>query len=96
MYKKKHNVLVTVKALGPLVKHPSPYKACLCVIQNDQLFTRIAKGIREARIVVACVSDEYSKSSNCCKEMNFAVTLKKPVVCAPMGTGNVWKQTEVI
>ncbi|XP_021344441.1 uncharacterized protein LOC110444385, partial [Mizuhopecten yessoensis] len=62
---------------------------------NDQLFHRLAKGLSESRIMVACVSDEYALSENCCKEIRFAVQLKLPIVVAVVGTGNAWKQSEV-
>ncbi|XP_033749498.1 LOW QUALITY PROTEIN: uncharacterized protein LOC117334139 [Pecten maximus] len=62
---------------------------------NDQLFSRIAKGMSEARIVVACVSDEYAESKTCCKELRFALQLGLPVVIAIVGTGERWKRTEI-
>ncbi|XP_033749950.1 uncharacterized protein LOC117334433 [Pecten maximus] len=62
---------------------------------NDQLFYRLFKGLSESRIMVACVSDEYAASENCCKEIRFAVQLKVPIVVAVVGTGNTWKCSEV-
>ncbi|XP_060074414.1 uncharacterized protein LOC132554131, partial [Ylistrum balloti] len=62
---------------------------------NDQLFSRIAKGMSEARIMVACVSDEYAQSKTCCKELRFALQLGLPIVIAVVGTGEKWKRTEV-
>ncbi|XP_021360647.1 uncharacterized protein LOC110455055 [Mizuhopecten yessoensis] len=62
---------------------------------NDQLFSRIAKGMSEARIMVACVSDEYAESKTCCKELRFALQLGLPLVIAVVGTGDQWKRTEV-
>ncbi|XP_033750666.1 uncharacterized protein LOC117334925 [Pecten maximus] len=62
---------------------------------NDQLFARIAKGLSEARVMVACVSDEYAKSENCVKEMKFAMQLRLPIIIAVVGTGTDWLHTEI-
>ena len=46
--------------------------------------------------MVACVSDEYSRSKNCVMELRFAVvSLKIPVIVAVVGTGFKWEATEV-
>ncbi|XP_060066669.1 uncharacterized protein LOC132546957 [Ylistrum balloti] len=62
---------------------------------NDQLFARIAKGLSEARVMVACVSDEYAKSDTCVREMKFATQLNLPIVIAVVGTGTGWLNTEI-
>ncbi|XP_060062845.1 uncharacterized protein LOC132543370 [Ylistrum balloti] len=62
---------------------------------NDQLLNRIAQGLSEARVVIACVSDQYAQSKICCKELRFAIQLELPVVVAVVGTGTQWKRSEV-
>lgn len=65
------------------------------VFQNG-LFEDIAEGLLNAKIMVACVSDEYAMSPNCQFEFRFAAnTLKLPIVLAVMGTGNAWRAKEV-
>ncbi|XP_078679687.1 uncharacterized protein LOC144915298 isoform X2 [Branchiostoma floridae x Branchiostoma belcheri] len=59
------------------------------------LFEDIAEGLRHAKMVVACVSDEYVRSKNCQMEFRFAaVTLRLPIVLAVVGTGYQWESTE--
>ncbi|XP_050400370.2 uncharacterized protein LOC126817438 [Patella vulgata] len=63
---------------------------------NNGLFDDIAEGLINADVMVACVSDEYSKSSNCQFEFRYAVnTLKLPIVLAIVGTGNKWRASEI-
>ena len=60
------------------------------------MFEDIADGLRRAKLMVACVSDEYAKSKNCIMELRFAtVSLKIPVIVAVVGTGFKWEATEV-
>ena len=60
------------------------------------LFAEITKGMNEASLVVACLSDEYAKSINCKLEFRFAHTsLKLPIVKAVVGTGNEWRKNEI-
>ena len=60
------------------------------------LFEDIADGLRQAKVMVACVSDEYAKSRNCQLEFRFAnVVLKIPIIIAVVGTGFRWEMTEV-
>ena len=60
------------------------------------LFEDIAEGLKQSKIVLACVSDEYSLSTNCQMEFRFAhVTLKMPIVLAVVGTGFKWESTEI-
>ncbi|XP_070196653.1 uncharacterized protein [Littorina saxatilis] len=60
------------------------------------LFQNITQGMRQARVMVACVSDEYVKSDNCMMELRFGVlTLNLPLVICVVGTGRAWKQSEV-
>lgn len=62
------------------------------------LFEDIVEGIRNAKLVVACVSNEYSKSENCLKEFRFASNLKMPVIMCTFGSAEAkceWRNTEL-
>jgi hypothetical protein len=60
------------------------------------LFGQITKGLNEASVMVACISDEYCVSENCLLEFRFAhSSLRKPIVKAIVGTGNEWKKHEI-
>jgi hypothetical protein len=60
------------------------------------LYQEIADGILGAKVVLACVSEEYLASENCMMELRYAAgTLKKPVVFAVVGRGRNWLKTEV-
>ena len=60
------------------------------------LFHDIALGIKHAKVVVVCVSDEYTKSENCKREFNFATTsCRIPIVLCPVGTGCDWQTSEI-
>ncbi|KAK7485956.1 hypothetical protein BaRGS_00022822 [Batillaria attramentaria] len=60
------------------------------------LFKNITQGMRQSRVLVACVSDEYVKSDNCMMELRFGVlNLNLPLVVCVVGTGREWKASEV-
>ena len=60
------------------------------------LFEDINEGLRHAKVLIACVSDEYAKSANCCMELRFAAdVMKLPTVLAVVGTGNQWRKSTV-
>ncbi len=63
---------------------------------SNTLFGEITKGLNEASCVVACVSNEYTRSENCKLEFRFAhVSLKLPIVKAVVGSGNDWRSHEI-
>lgn len=63
---------------------------------QGSLFEEIAEGLRHAKVIVVCVSDDYVKSRNCQLEFRFAaVTLQLPMVVAVVGTTNEWESSEV-
>ncbi|ELU06933.1 hypothetical protein CAPTEDRAFT_226169 [Capitella teleta] len=63
---------------------------------QGSLFEEIADGLRHAKVVVACVSEEYVKSRNCQLEFRFAsVTLKLPMVLAVVGQSEGWETSEI-
>jgi hypothetical protein len=54
------------------------------------------KGLKNTKLVIACVSDEYTSSEVCRNEFLFAKnTLRLPVVLAIFGNGDKWRVTEV-
>ena len=63
---------------------------------TTQMFGEITKGMNSAKVIVACVSDEYVQSQNCKQEFRFAhISLKIPIVKAIVGLGNEWKKNEI-
>ncbi|XP_013415785.1 uncharacterized protein LOC106177527 isoform X2 [Lingula anatina] len=60
------------------------------------LFEDIAVGLQNAKLVVACISDQYALSANCNMEFRFAKTaLNLPIVIVAVGSGLNWRQSEV-
>ncbi len=54
------------------------------------------KGLKNTKLVIACVSDEYTQSEVCRNEFLFAKnTLRLPVILAVFGSGDKWRTTEV-
>ena len=52
--------------------------------------------MKNTKVVVACVSDEYTQSEVCRNEFLFAKnTLRLPVILAVFGLGDKWRTTEV-
>ncbi|CAL1535024.1 unnamed protein product, partial [Lymnaea stagnalis] len=73
-----------------------------CWLDYDQppagkgLFKTISEGMRNSKVLVAFVSDEYVKSDNCMMELRFGVlTLELPTIIVVVGTGREWKKSEV-
>ncbi|RNA02711.1 putative serine threonine- kinase pats1, partial [Brachionus plicatilis] len=63
---------------------------------TTQMFGEITKGMNLAKVIVACVSDEYVESQNCKLEFRFAhLSLKIPIVKAIVGLGNEWRKNEI-
>ncbi|UJR35583.1 hypothetical protein I4U23_028336 [Adineta vaga] len=56
----------------------------------------IVHGLKNTKLVIACVSDEYTQSEVCRNEFLFAKnTLRLPVILAVFGNGDKWRTTEV-
>ena len=63
---------------------------------SSNLYGEITKGMNDATVIVACISDEYVASKNCCLEFRFAhISLKIPIIKVIVGLGNEWKKHEV-
>ncbi|XP_013397728.1 probable serine/threonine-protein kinase pats1 [Lingula anatina] len=60
------------------------------------LFEDIAVGLQNAKLVVACISDQYAESTNCNMEFRFAKTaLNLPIIVVTVGRGQMWRKSEV-
>ena len=63
---------------------------------DSGLFGQITEGIKSAKVVIPCISDDYSKSANCRMEFQFALkSLNKPIIPVVVGKGSDWKQSVV-
>ncbi|CAD5126579.1 unnamed protein product [Dimorphilus gyrociliatus] len=47
---------------------------------GDKLYSKINDGVRSAKVIISCVSEKYSKSANCCREVNLTTNLGKPMI----------------
>ena len=64
--------------------------------REGALFEEISAGIRQCRVLIAFVSDEYLASTNCMREFHFAAdNLKKPLILCPVGTGTGWQNSQI-
>lgn len=92
-------------ALGPVdpreIKDFLTEKGVDCWLDVEQtgaagLFEDIAEALRHAKLVLACVSDQYSQSQSCMQEFRFATgVLKVPMILCPVGTGSNWQTSEI-
>lgn len=64
--------------------------------QGVGMFEQLAGALKETKMVVACVSDQYANSVNCRMEFQFAFrSLQRPVLPLVVGTGSEWNKTVV-
>ena len=47
---------------------------------GDSLYDKIDRGMRGCKAVVSCVTEKYSLSANCRREVSLADALKKPII----------------
>lgn len=62
------------------------------------LFEDIVEGIRNAKAIIACISNEYSQSESCMKEFRFSINLKKPIIMCVFGSHKAnatWRNNEL-
>lgn len=65
-------------------------------IGQSGLIQDITEGLKRAKVVIACVSDEYVLSKNCQMEFRFAsMTLRVPILIVIVGTGLEWMKSEI-
>ncbi|XP_048249171.1 uncharacterized protein LOC124124359 [Haliotis rufescens] len=65
------------------------------MVTGKGLFENITQGMRYAKVMVACVSDEYAESANCMMELRFGVlNLNLPLILAVVGSGSEWMYME--
>ena len=64
---------------------------------QQSIFEQIAASLAKAKVIVACVSQEYADSQNCRMEFQFAArSLKKPIVALLVGDQEAeWRQTSI-
>ena len=64
---------------------------------QQSIFEQIAASLAKAKVIVACVSQEYADSQNCRMEFQFAArSLKKPIVALLVGDKEAeWRQTSI-
>eukprot|EP00057_Strongylocentrotus_purpuratus_P019011 XP_011673485.1 PREDICTED: uncharacterized protein LOC105442751 [Strongylocentrotus purpuratus] len=55
---------------------------------GDVLFSEIAKGVRDAKVVISCVTSNYALSPNCQKEVSLSHDLGKPII--PLLLEKIW------
>ena len=71
------------------------YDNSICFHRSLRFFI-LFKGLKATKLVIACVSDEYTVSEVCRNEFLFAKnTLRLPVILAIFGNGDKWRTTEV-
>nr|XP_054756668.1 uncharacterized protein LOC129262561 [Lytechinus pictus] len=47
---------------------------------GDPLYSKIDKGVRNAKVVVSCVTSKYALSANCRREISLSDALRKPII----------------
>ena len=47
---------------------------------GDSLYDKIDRGMRGCKAVVSCITQKYSLSANCRREVSLADALKKPII----------------
>lgn len=52
---------------------------------NEDLWEKIARGIKESNLVVCLLSEEYFNSKSCRKEASFAIQRKKAIIPVYIG-----------
>ena len=60
------------------------------LVGGEQLFDEIDKGISASRLFLACVSDQYSSSENCKKEVLLANDRKRTILPILIANCEVW------
>lgn len=65
-------------------------------VGQSGLYQDIAEGLKKAKVIISCISEEYVTSKNCIMEFRFAaLTLRLPVILVIVGTGLGWIKSEI-
>ncbi|CAF0785788.1 unnamed protein product [Didymodactylos carnosus] len=59
------------------------YRCWLDIFQmggGDSLYEKIDQGIRNAKVILSCITPKYIISANCRREMSLSDALKKPII----------------
>ena len=51
------------------------------------MYNKISQGIQECRVVLACITPQYTHTDNCKQEVNIALGLNRPVIPLLVKTG---------
>ncbi|KAL4230338.1 hypothetical protein ACF0H5_010721 [Mactra antiquata] len=64
--------------------------------EKKGIFADMANGIRNSKVMLAFISDEYAESDNCMMELRFGIiNMELPLIAAVVGTKSGWKYSEV-
>ncbi|CAF3498130.1 unnamed protein product [Rotaria socialis] len=69
------------------------YRCWLDIFQmggGDSLFEKIDAGIRNAKCIIACVTPNYTKSTNCRREMSLSDALGKSIIPLLLEATTTW------
>ena len=71
-----------VRKLYTLLKQTRQFKCWLneMKLKSDSLIDYVAKGIKNSKVFICCITKEYCFTSNCVNEINHAKNLNKPMV----------------
>ncbi|CAF1359773.1 unnamed protein product [Didymodactylos carnosus] len=47
---------------------------------GDSLYEKIDNGVRNAKVIISCITPKYVISANCRREVSLADALKKPII----------------
>ena len=47
---------------------------------TEDIYDSMARGVRSSRVFVPCLSEAYSRSKNCLREISFAIDERKKIV----------------
>ncbi|XP_050400000.1 uncharacterized protein LOC126817241 [Patella vulgata] len=75
---KQKNIMLLYKRLTEL-----GYQCWMDIYQmggGDSLYDKIDRGIRGCKVVVSCITEKYSLSANCRREVSLCDALKRPII----------------
>ncbi|ESP00619.1 hypothetical protein LOTGIDRAFT_157899 [Lottia gigantea] len=75
---KQKNIMLLYKKLTEL-----GYHCWMDIYQmggGDSLYDKIDRGVRGSKVVISCVTEKYSLSANCRREVSLCDSLKRPII----------------